>query len=351
MAHPPLTREPHREQTTAPLAHFARKIEGRLFSRRSPALRYVSPPLVTNDLPETPPPAPSPRSKVTDDKPAPPPVRSPLAELGIGAAWLIGLTAVCQMVVIVLHSNPLAVTVIQAVIVDLAVGRAGVRWDPEADDKTAAETRNATRGIGLGLGVAFAVTALVLGVSAALGWATIGVHAPTMSLALGTIRAVAIGVKDAQLYAALPLYFIARAAGIGPGSKPSIASKRFRIPVISAVVFGALAGGSSIALLPAATPANVALAASVIGATAAFWYRDRAGWAAAGVCGGFAFFAGTLLRGGLVDVGWKRGALAPGVVADGAPAWIAAALFVAVMVGVLRFRRSPPTAVAPTVLT
>lgn len=287
-------------------------------------------------------PAPSPRSKVTDDKPSPPPpVRSPLAELGIGAAWLIGLTAVCQMVVIVLHSNPLAVTVIQAVIVDLAVGRAGVRWDPEADDKTAAETRNATRGIGLGLGVAFAVTALVLGVSAALGWATIGVHAPTMSLALGTIRAVAIGVKDAQLYAALPLYFIARAAGIGPGSRPSIASKRLRIPVISAVVFGALAGGASIALLPAATPANVALAASVIGATAAFWYRDRAGWAAAGVCGGFAFFAGTLLRGGLVDVGWKRGALAPGVVADGAPAWIAAALFVAVTVGVLRFRRSP----------
>lgn len=287
-----------------------------------------------------PPPARTKSRPIADKSAKPPPPRSPLAELGIGAAWLVGIGAVCQMAAILLGSNPLAVTVVQAVIVDLAVGRAGVRWDPEADDKTAAETRNATRGIGAGLGAAAAVTAIVMGVSAALGWASFEVHGPTMSLALGTIRAVAIGVRDAQLYVALPLFFVGRATGLGAPSKPS--APRARIPLVSAVVFGALAGGASIALLPAATPANVTLAATVLAATGAFWLRDRNGWAAVGVCGGFAFVAGTLLRGGLVDVSWKKGTLAPGLVADGAPAWIAAILFVLVAALVLRFRQPPP---------
>lgn len=82
--------------------------------------------------------------------------------------------------------------------------------------------------------------------------------------------------------------------------------------------------------------ANVALAASVTGATAALWYRDGAGWAAVGLLGGWTFLAGAVFRGGLVDVAWRRGALAPGVVADGAPAWLTSALFIAVAIAAVR---------------
>ena len=81
-------------------------------------------------------------------------VRAPLVELGTGAAWLVGLGAVNQIVMIALQSNPLATLVVQAVVVDLAVGKAGVRWDPGADGETGAEVRSAARGLGVGAGIA-----------------------------------------------------------------------------------------------------------------------------------------------------------------------------------------------------
>ena len=277
---------------------------------------------------------------------APPAKRGPLVELGIGAAWIIGLGAACQMAAVALHSNPLAVIMVQAVAVDLAVGRAGLKWDPEANDNTATERRNAMRGIGIGAGVGLAVIALVLGVSAALGWAAFSAHGPTTSLALGGMRSIAIGVRDAQLFAGLPVYFVGRAllasARGGATKAPGASAAEERagsVSRVSAVVFSALLGGAALALMPAATPANVALAMSVTGATAALWSRDGAGWAAVGLLGGWTFLAGAVFRGGLVDVAWSKGALAPGVVADGAPAWIASALFVAVAIAALRVAR------------
>lgn len=258
-------------------------------------------------------------------------LRGPLVELGTGAAWIIGLGAACQMAAVALHSNPLAILMVQAVVVDLAVGRAGLKWDPAANDNTSVERQNALRGIGIGAGAALAVVACVLGVSAALGWAAFTVHGPTTSLGLGAMRSIAIGVRDSQLLAGLPLYFVARATSGDRGRGA---------PKLSAPVFSMLLGGAAIALMPAATPANVTLAAAVTGATAALWYRDGAGWAAVGLAGGWAFLAGAVFRGGLVDVAWKKGALAPGVVADGAPAWIASALFLAIAVAAIRVRRA-----------
>lgn len=241
------------------------------------------------------------------------PVRAPLVELGTGAAWLLGLAAVGQMVAVLFRSNPLAIVVLQAVIIDLALGRAGVRWDPLADEDTGSDYRVAARRIAVGAGAALAVAAVVTGLGAAMGWAKVSVHGPTMSLVLGLIRAIAIGVRDGLLYAGLPLYFIGRA----------------RAPRMAGVVFGALAAGATLALQPAATPANVALAIAVAAAAAAFWAHEGAGWTAAGVAGGFPFMAGVVLRGGLVDVDWKKGAFAPGLSGDGAPAWMGAAGFAA----------------------
>lgn len=295
--------------------------------------------LVTTSSAKPPPPAP-------DASPARSAPRSPLVELGIGAAWIVGLGAACQMAAVVLHSNPLAVIMVQAVAVDLAVGRAGLKWDPEANDNTATERRNAMRGIGIGAGVGLAVIAVVLGVSAALGWAAFSAHGPTTSLALGAMRSIAIGVRDAQLLAGLPVYFVGRAILASSRAEAAKASgtrtgggRAASVSRVSAVVFAALLGGAALALMPAATPANVALAASVTGATAALWSRDGAGWAAVGLLGGWTFLAGALFRGGVVDVTWRRGALAPGVVADGAPAWIASALFVAVAIAAFRVAR------------
>ncbi len=262
-------------------------------------------------------------------------LRTPLVELGTGAAWIIGLGAACQMAAVALHATPLAIAMVQAVVVDLAVGRAGLKWDPAANDNTSTERQNALRGVGIGLLAALAVAGCVLGVSVALGWASFTVHGPTMSLLLGAMRSIAVGVRDSQLFAGLPLYFVARAASADGGRARGV-------PKLSAPVFSMLLGGAAIALVPGATPANVALAATVTGATAAVWYRDGAGWAAVGLAGGWAFLAGALLRGGLVDVAWKKGALAPGLVADGAPAWIASALFVVIGVAAIVVRRTPP---------
>lgn len=241
------------------------------------------------------------------------PVRAPLVELGTGAAWLLGLAAVGQMVAVLFRSNPLAIVVLQAVVIDLALGRAGVRWDPLADEDTGSDYRVAARRIAVGAGAALGVAAVVTGLGVATGWAKVSVHGPTTSLGLGLIRAIAIGVRDGLLYAGLPLYFIGRA----------------RAPRMAGVVFGALAAGATLALQPAATPANVALAIAVAAAAAAFWAHEGAGWTAAGVAGGFPFMAGVVLRGGLVDVDWKKGAFAPGLSGDGAPAWMGAAGFAA----------------------
>lgn len=230
----------------------------------------------------------------------------------MGAAWLVGLSAVNQVVASFFQTNLLAIVVVQAVIVDLAVGRAGIRWDPAAADDTSIEMRNAVRGIALGLGLALAVTALTLGASVALGWAKVTTRAPDASLGLGLLRSSAIGVRDALLYAGLPVYFVGRARGV---------------PGVAAVCFGALAGGAVMALQSAATPANVALAVAVTGVAAALWLRRGSGWAAIGVMSGWAFFAGVMFRGALFNVAWSKGSLAPGLSAHGAPAWIAAALF------------------------
>lgn len=262
--------------------------------------------------------------------PAPPagdtklrPLRSPPVELAIGAAWIVGLAGAGQVVATLFRSNPLAIVVLHAVIVDLAAGRAGVRWEPGSESDTGSDYGVLGRRIGLGAGVALAVAGGVVAVGALLGWAKVSVHGPTMSLGLGLVRAVALGVRDALLYAGLPLYFVGRARGI---------------PRVAGVVFGALAAGAALVLQAGATPANVALAVAVGAAVAAFWARDGEGWAAAGVAGGFPFFAGVALRGGLLDVDWTRGSFAAGLPADGAPAWLGAAAFLGVAAWLLRRR-------------
>jgi hypothetical protein len=252
---------------------------------------------------------------------APPSPRAPLAELGIGAAWLVGLSAVNQIIAILFRANVIAPVVAQAVVVDLALGRAGIRWDPAANDDTSIEARNAARGIALGAGLALAAAALTVGAGAALGWAKVGAHAPGASLFLGLVRAAGIGVRDALLYIGLPLHFVGRARVV---------------PRRAAALFGALAGGAALALQPTATPANVALAAAVTALAAALWLEAGAGWRALGVAVGWAFFAGSVFRGALIDVEWQRGTLAAGLSADGAPTWIAAALFAAAAVAAPR---------------
>jgi hypothetical protein len=250
----------------------------------------------------------------------------------MGAAWLVGLSAATQIVAGLFASNVLATAVVQALIVDLALGRAGVRWDPAADGKAGPDYRVAARRAAIGAGAALAVTVIVSAVGAALGWAKITAQASAASLGFGLLRAIAIGVRDALMYAGLPLYFAGRAKGT---------------PRLAAVVFGALAAGATLALQPEASPANIALAVAAAAAVAAFWAHDGTGWAAGGVAAGFPFFAGVAARGGLIDVDWEKGMFAPGLRASGAPAWIGAAAFFA-MAGVLVWRarqgRGPGTA-------
>lgn len=240
--------------------------------------------------------------------------RSPLAEIGTGAAWLIGLSLVGQIVAVLFRANPLAIVVLQAVIYDLALGRVGVRWDPSTKEDEETSYGPALGRIAKGAGAALAVTAVVVALSTALGWAKVSFHGPTASLGIGLLRSIAIGVRDALMYTGLPIYFLGRA----------------RAPKIVAIVFGALAAGAVLSLQPAATPAAIALAISASGAAAVLWAKDGVGWASAGLLGGFPFFAGVVFRGGLLDVDWRSGALVHGLTADGAPAWLGAAGFLVV---------------------
>lgn len=240
--------------------------------------------------------------------------RSPLLEIGKGAAWLIGLSLIGQIVAVLFRANPLAIVVLQAVIYDLALGRVGVRWDPSAKDDEQTSYGPALGHIARGAGAALAVSAAVIALSAAFGWAKVSLHGPTASLGFGLLRSIAIGVRDALMYTGLPIYFLGRA----------------RAPKIVAIVFAALAAGAALSFQPAATPAAIALAISASGAAAVFWAKDGVGWASAGLLGGFPLFAGVVFRGGLLDVDWRSGALVHGLTADGSPAWLGAAGFLVV---------------------
>jgi hypothetical protein len=238
-------------------------------------------------------------------------------DLAIGAAWLVALAAALRVVDVALGAVPLAAAMAGAVLVDLALARAGVRWDEaEKHASIAAYARRAAAGVAVGLAVVLvAVAALALA-----GRARVAPGSPSLAVGVGLVRAASIAVRDELLFRGLVLSVVARAG----------------LPARVGVGFAALAGGAAMALERGAGLASIALVVASGLLFASLWRRERGAFAAVGAHAAFVFVAGPGLRGGLVDVTFAGGVLSAGPTAQGAPAWVAAALFVVLAVVVAR---------------
>lgn len=247
--------------------------------------------------------------------------RSPLLELAIGAAWLLGLAAVLQILAVLLGGSPLAAALAGAVIADIAGARAGVRWDDPLERAAPSSTARLARRIGLGAALGALAALLPLGVAVLLGWATVEAGQPSMSFGFALVRAAALAVQSELLLTGIPLAAAARAG----------------VPARFALVFAALAHGAVIALDPVASAASIALSTAAGALFAAAWWRGGGAFTAIAAHAGFVALAGAGLRGALLDATWTSGALTAGARAFGRPAWLAAAVLAILAVLVLRF--------------
>jgi hypothetical protein len=241
----------------------------------------------------------------------------PLLELGLGAAWLLGVAAVLQILERVLPAVSVGVAILGALLVDYCAGRSGVRWTT-----VEGESPLAARRVAGGAAVALAVGLGVILVARAAGWLAghgEGVHASS-AIGFAVLRAAAVATRDELLYRGIPLAAAARA-----GVRPSVAR-----------AFAALVGGAAIALVPGSSPAAVALAVAGGWLSASLWARDRGAWGAVGAAAAWQVLFGSVLHGGLFDVDWMVGNLAIGVGSWGPPAWLATAALAAAGVGVTR---------------
>lgn len=244
---------------------------------------------------------------------------SRLVEIGLGAAWLVGLAAALQVFDQISGAAELRTPLFGALAIDLLAGRAGVRW--EWDDAGIDARRHAVRRVGVGAAVALVVGGVVVAVAAMLRWfhGEAAVR-PSAALAVAVARAAAVAVRDELLFRGVPLAAAARA----------------RVPAPVARAFAALVSGATVVMVPGVTPAAVALAIASGWLFAALWERDRGAWAAVGAHGAWILLLGSALHGGLYEVEWTHGELAVGASAAGAPAWVAAALLTAAGFAVLR---------------
>ena len=246
--------------------------------------------------------------KGPSEKGKPRPIGTPLVELGMGLAWLLGTAAALQVAELLASKYMMAVAILGAVIADVASTWAGVRWD-EGEKRA---WKAAVGRLAAGAGVAAAVIAVTFGVGAVMGKVDVQAGAPSVGIFLVVLRCAAIAVRDELIFRGIPIVAAARAG----------------VPAPIARGFAALAGAASIASLPGVSAASLVLVAATGWLFASLWQRDRGAWGAVGAHAAWALLTGAVLRGGIVDMAFKEGNLVLGPRASGAPAWIAAGVAV-----------------------
>ena len=277
-----------------------------------------------------------------------------LRELARGAVWLVGIAAAVQLIDFFIGQSAFAAAVVGVVVVELATSRGGLLWsrpaprvipsavasddppvsrrspDDQPDKEDAHRAQRALRSLGLGAAVGLVAAAGAVVVAILLGFASIEAGSPSGALVLTLIKVAFIATRDELLLRGWILHTAERA-----GLSPRLG-----------VAFAALAGGASIALLPGAEPASIALAVAVGWVAATLWHRTGTAWVAIGVHAGWALFSGEGIRGGLVNVTFASGELREGANASGAPAWIAVVIFsaMALAAGRLVKRAATPRA-------
>jgi len=228
----------------------------------------------------------------------------------MGAVLVVSLGAVIRGIDGWL-SNPMQATVLGAVVVSFAMGRAGV---PSARGGARAWRRAV-----VSAGVVFVILAVAAAGAVAAGGA-ISVAQPTAAVFFGLIESLFLALRDEVWLHGIPLTFAARA----------------RLPLRYGAIFAVLASVAAVALERSATPVGLALVATSSAAFVALWLKGRDAWAPIGAHFAFSFGADALLGGELLAVGPGAGNLTTGPSAHGIIAIVAALGFAAAAAGVPR---------------
>ncbi len=228
---------------------------------------------------------------------------TPTQEIARGVAWLAGTAIAVRLAEIMVGRSPLGAALAGAVIVDLAMTRAGVRWDDQHALSSNRSWSYVLKQIGIGVVVATVLVVAPLVVNLIVGGATISVGSPSSSLVFGLLRGGAVGVRDELLYRGLPLLVASRVGAREP----------------LAIGYAALVGTSALVLGEGLSWEAVLLAGSHGVLFAMLWARTNAAWAPVAAHAAWVLLVGVGLRGGFVEVAWTSGMLADGARARGLP--------------------------------
>lgn len=221
-----------------------------------------------------------------------------------GAAFLLLGGVVVRGLDAGFDERPLMALAFGAFAVDFLAQRAGVSW-LEGDVANAKKLRTALRGLGIGIAIAMAV----LLATRVLGMARIGAGSPSLLLLMGLARPLLLAMRDELLFRGMPL---------------TIAKGRFSDKL--ALPFAALLGAAPLVSLPGIRPEAI-LFTVTSGLFFGLLWRRGSGSLAWGAHAGWLFATDLAFRGGLLDVSFSTGALAPTARIAGWPAYLATAAF------------------------
>lgn len=228
---------------------------------------------------------------------------TPLGEVARGVAWLVGTAGAVRLVETLIGRSPLGAALAGAVVVDLAMTRAGVRWDGVDDPGSKRSTFRAWTGVGIGVAVASVLVFVPLVFVLIVGGATIGLGTPSNTLVFGLLRSTADGVRTELLYRGLPI-FVAMRAGVRPAL---------------AIGYAALAGAAPLVLVEHLPWEALLVSVSQGVLFAMLWVRTNAAWASVSAHATWLFLVGVGLRGVVVDASWRSGFLGEGARIRGLP--------------------------------
>lgn len=260
--------------------------------------------------------------------PPPTPRRAPsprAVALVLGTAWFVGLTAVLALLDGFLAQVPMARAVLGALIVSIAVDRAGARHESSVPFTESVVP-------------AFVLGALVflipLGIAVVTGRAQVAWVSPGTMLVISLAITFARAFETEMLLRVLSFEHASRAA----------------LPLGAWLAFATIASPAKAGLLVPLLPIPLALSAALGFAAAILHAQGRDPRRNIAFTMGFAALAGPLAQGGILEVKWTAGELRPDALASGLPAILAA--IVAVLGAALlyrhtaRRRRAPESAAA-----
>jgi len=249
---------------------------------------------------------------------------TPLREVARGVVWLVGTAAAVRFVETLIGRSPLGAALAGAVIVDLAMTRAGVRWDNR-------EQRQSTRSrigrdIAVGAVVACVLVAVPLLLCLVAGSASVAMGSISSVLVFGLLRGAAVAVRDEILYRGLPL----------------LVAKRAGIRQFWAIGYAGVLGTAPLLLADRFCP-EALVAVTLQGALSAMlWAQTNAAWASISAHAVWFYLAGAGLRGSVLDVAWTSGRLAENSGICGIPAMstIAVSIWLLVLISKKRLKFS-----------